>query len=221
MTSAIIPNRLEAGILLHPTSLPSGQLAADAWRWLDQLSELGISVWQMLPLGLPLSGLSPYQCVSAFALNPALFPAPASSNTLSELSQTPEFAQWYQQNEDWAENFALFMALKEQFEGMEWSQWPTEYRKRDPEQLQAFKAANAAALATRIHEQFYCWQHWQGLGRYAKERGIRLFGDMPIFVAYDSADVWAHPELFLLDEEGQPTVVTGVPPDYFFFFFQR
>ena len=215
MTSAIIPNRLEAGILLHPTSLPSGQLAADAWRWLDQLSELGISVWQMLPLGLPLSGLSPYQCVSAFALNPALFPAPASSNTLSELSQTPEFAQWYQQNEDWAENFALFMALKEQFQGMEWSQWPTEYRKHDPEQLQAFKAANATTLAARIHEQFYCWQHWQGLGRYAKERGIRLFGDMPIFVAYDSADVWAHPELFLLNEEGQPTVVTGVPPDYF------
>lgn len=214
MTTAIIPNRLEAGILLHPTSLPSGQLAEDAWRWLDQLSELGISVWQILPLGLPLNGLSPYQCVSAFAINPVLFPKPIESD-LQILSQTADYANWYQQNQDWADKFALFMELKTQFKGEEWSQWPIEYRKRHPESLQAFKVAHADALATRIHEQFYCWQHWQTLRVYANQRGIRLFGDMPIFVAYDSADVWAHSELFLLDEVSKPTVVTGVPPDYF------
>lgn len=212
MTTAILPNRLEAGILLHPTSLPSGQLGTDAWRWLDQLAELGISVWQMLPLGLPLNGLSPYQCVSAFALNPALFPNPIPA---AELSQTPAYRHWYQHNQDWVENFALFMELKAQFNGAEWSQWPVAFRQRQPEPLAAFTAAHTEALTAHIHQQFDCWHYWQQLRAYAKQRGIRLLGDMPIFVAYDSADVWAHPELFLLDSEGQPTVVTGVPPDYF------
>lgn len=213
MTTAILPNRREAGILLHPTSLPSGQLDQDAWRWLDQLAELGIGVWQMLPLGLPLNGLSPYQCVSAFALNPALFPK--TSTPLASLADTPEFATWYQQNQSWVDDFALFMELKTAFKGAEWSTWPSEYRQRSPEALATFRHAQLEALNLHIYEQFSCWQHWQHLRAYAKQGGIRLFGDMPIFVAYDSADVWAHPELFLLDAEGKPTVVTGVPPDYF------
>ncbi|TXH71778.1 MAG: 4-alpha-glucanotransferase [Thiothrix sp.] len=214
MTTAILPNRLEAGILLHPTSLASGKLDRDAWRWLDQLSELGISVWQMLPLGLPLNGLSPYQCVSAFALNPALFPQ-AKAESLVVLGETSEFAAWYQQNQHWADDFALFMELKFAFKDTEWSTWPHEYRQRSPEALAKFKNEHIEALNQHIYEQFYCWQHWQSLRADAQELGIRLFGDMPIFVAYDSADVWAHPELFLLDADGKPTVVTGVPPDYF------
>ncbi|WP_298610949.1 4-alpha-glucanotransferase [uncultured Thiothrix sp.] len=214
MTTAILPNRLEAGILLHPSSLPSGQLDRDAWRWLDQLAELGVSVWQMLPLGLPLNGLSPYQCVSAFALNPALFPKD-SNEPLEQLGESAEFAAWYQKNQHWADDFALFMELKAAFNSSEWSTWPSDYRKRSPEPLASFKNEHTDALNLHIYEQFYCWQHWQSLRADANELGIRLFGDMPIFVAYDSADVWAHPELFLLDAEGQPTVVTGVPPDYF------
>lgn len=214
MTTAIIPNRLEVGILLHPTSLPSGQLDTDAWRWLDQLAELGVSVWQMLPLGLPLNGLSPYQCVSAFALNPSLFPRD-TNQPLEQFGEAAEFADWYQQNQQWADDFALFMELKTYFKGAEWSDWPADYRKRSPEVLASFKNEHAKALDLHIFEQFYCWQHWQSLRTAAKELGIRLFGDMPIFVAYDSADVWAHPGLFLLGEDSKPTVVTGVPPDYF------
>lgn len=214
MATAILPNRLEAGILLHPTSLPSGQLDRDAWRWLDQLAELGISVWQMLPLGLPLNGLSPYQCVSAFALNPQLFPRD-TNEPLEPLRESAQFALWYQQNQSWADDFALFMELKAFFKGLEWSDWPSEYRQRAPDVLAAFKNERTDALNLHIYEQFYCWQHWQTLRAAANKLGIRLFGDMPIFVAYDSADVWAHPELFLLDAAGKPTVVTGVPPDYF------
>jgi 4-alpha-glucanotransferase len=214
MTTAILPNRLEAGILLHPTSLPSGHLDGDVWRWLDQLAELGISVWQMLPLGLPLNGLSPYQCVSAFAINPALFPA-AQTQVLQELAKSAEFVTWYQTNQSWVADFALFMELKDCFKGDDWSEWPDPYRQRDRATLESFQKERMASLDQRIYEQFYCWQQWQTLRTYAQERGIRLFGDMPIFVAYDSADVWSHPELFLLDEAGKPTVVTGVPPDYF------
>lgn len=214
MTTAILPNRPEAGILLHPSSLPSGRLDHDAWRWLDQLAELGVSVWQMLPLGLPLNGLSPYQCVSAFALNPALFPKD-TNQPLAELGESAEFAAWYQQNQHWADDFALFMELKTAFNGTEWSTWPSEYRQRSADALANFKNEHTEALNQYIYEQFSCWRHWQSLRADAEELGIRLFGDMPIFVAYDSADVWAHPELFLLDADGKPTVVTGVPPDYF------
>lgn len=214
MTTAILPNRREAGILLHPSSLPSGQLDRDAWRWLDQLAELGVSVWQMLPLGLPLNGLSPYQCVSAFALNPVLFPK-TTHKPREQQRETAEFAAWYQQNQAWVEDFALFMELKTAFNGAEWSTWPSEYRQRSAATLASFKHEHTEALNQHIYEQFSCWQHWQSLRADAKALGIRLFGDMPIFVAYDSADVWAHPELFLLDAEGKPTVVTGVPPDYF------
>ena len=110
MTTAIVPNRLEAGILLHPSSLPSGQLDHDAWRWLDQLAVLGVSVWQMLPLGLPLNGLSPYQCVSAFALNPVLFPK-NTNKPREQQRETAEFAAWYQQIQAWVEDFALFLEL--------------------------------------------------------------------------------------------------------------
>lgn len=214
MTTAIVPNRLEAGILLHPSSLPSGQLDHDAWRWLDQMAVLGVSVWQMLPLGLPLNGLSPYQCVSAFALNPALFPNNRSA-PLEQLAETAKFAAWYQKNQHWVDDFALFMELKAVFNGTEWSTWPSEYRQRSGAALASFKSEHTDALNQHIDEQFACWQHWQSLRAHAKALGIRLFGDMPIFVAYDSADVWAHPELFLLDAAGKPTVVTGVPPDYF------
>jgi 4-alpha-glucanotransferase len=92
-----------AGLLLHPTSLPSGTLA-DVERWLDFLQAAGFSVWQMLPLGIPLSGLSPYQCASAFAINPGLFPAAPDD--------LHGFAGWRRQQAHWLEDFARFMVTK-------------------------------------------------------------------------------------------------------------
>lgn len=217
MSTAIRKGHREAGILLHPTSLPSGQLDRDAYRWLDLLAGMGVTVWQMLPLGLPLTGLSPYQCASAFALNPALFPTdpPRPSAAKPAEGEGGDEATWLAQNQGWVNDFALFMELKNQFGGAEWVHWPLEYRQRDTTSLAAFRTAHAEAIAARIHQQFTYWQQWQQMRAYAKQRGIRLFGDMPIFVAHDSADVWAHPEYFRLDADGQPTFVTGVPPDYF------
>ncbi len=155
MTTAIVPNRLEAGILLHPSSLPSGQLDHDAWRWLDQMAVLGVSVWQMLPLGLPLNGLSPYQCVSAFALNPALFPNKRSV-PLEQPAETVEFAAWYQKNQHWVDDFSLFMELKAVFNSTEWSTWPSEYRQRSGAALADFKSEHTDALNQHIDEQFTC-----------------------------------------------------------------
>ncbi len=195
-----------AGLLLHPTSLPSGTLA-DAGRWLDFLQAAGFGVWQMLPLGLPLVGLSPYQCASAFAVNPALFHAARADMR--------RFPAWHKQQHHWLDDFARFMVIKAEQGGAPWTDWPKPLRDRDEHALAEFDARHADALKAVMAEQYRAAVAWQGIRAMAAERGIRLFGDMPIFVAHDSADVWAHRHLFLLDAEGHPTVVAGVPPDYF------
>ena len=206
MNLVTLPQR-EAGVLLHPTALPSGCLDTDAYRWLDWLAAAHFKVWQVLPLGVPLAGLSPYLCASAFALNPRLFPQQVVDQTA--------FNAWYERQRHWIDDYSLFMCLKAQYPDTDWSHWPEPYAKRDAKALAAFKQTHLAAITALIQEQYNGWAQWQALRTYAKERGIRLFGDMPIFVAYDSADVWAHPERFRLDEQGQAQVVAGVPPDYF------
>lgn len=195
-----------AGLLLHPSSLPSGTLA-DAGRWLDFMQAAGMGVWQMLPLGLPLAGLSPYQCASAFAVNPALF--------TDEGVDEDGFEAWHASQVHWLDDFALFMAIKQQQGGASWTAWPQPLRDRKPEALAAFARERGPVLDAIMRAQYRAARQWQALRDAARMRGIQFFGDMPIFVAHDSADVWAHRDLFLLDETGEPTVVTGVPPDYF------
>lgn len=200
-----------AGILLHPTSLPSGTLA-DAERWLDFLRDAGFSVWQMLPLGLPLVGLSPYQCASAFAVNPALFPLEDKQSPRIDMRR---FVGWRNRQRHWLDDYARFIIIKATHGGASWPDWPVPLRDRDPQALAAFDAAHAVALKIVMVDQYRAAMHWQRIRAAAAVRGIELFGDMPIFVAHDSADVWAQRHLFLLDAEGHPTVVAGVPPDYF------
>ena len=204
--SAFRFDRRRAGILLHPTSLPSGTLG-DALRWLDFLHDSGCSVWQMLPLGIPIAGLSPYQCASAFAVNPALFPG-----AHGELRQ---FARWRRAQAHWLDDYARFMVIRQQQHCACWVDWPAPLRTRAPGALAAFDDAHRLALDAVMIEQYHAFMHWQSIRRAARARGIALFGDMPIFVAHDSADVWAHPHRYLLDAHGQPEVVAGVPPDYF------
>ncbi len=115
----------------------------------------------------------------------------------------------------WLEDFALFMAIKESFGGGSWVAWPAPLRQRKPKALHQFRTDNAAAIERHAFRQFLFFRQWGQLRTYAHEKGIQIIGDIPIFVAHDSADVWAHPELFYLDAEGNPTVIAGVPPDYF------
>ncbi|MFZ0105548.1 MAG: 4-alpha-glucanotransferase, partial [Thiobacillus sp.] len=174
------------------------------------LQAAGVGVWQMLPLGRPLAGRSPYQCASAFAVDPALFP-----DLISVAVDTLQLRAWRAAQQHWIEDYALFMAIKAEQHGAAWTDWPAELRRHDPEPLHRFAAEHAAAIEALVVEQYQAYSYWQSLHAGAAARGIRLFGDMPIFVAHDSADVWAHPEYFLLDDDGHPSVVAGVPPDYF------
>ena len=201
-----------AGVLLHPTSLPSRTLD-DAYRWLDFMAESGLSVWQVLPLGKPQAGLSPYQCLSAFAANPALLSniPPAGEAELAE----DAYQEFCRSQAHWLIDFALFTALKRHFDNLAWFHWPARYRDRDSATLIEAGAQFAEAMEQVKWQQFVLHREWQSIRRYAAKRGIHLFGDMPIFVAHDSADVWACQERFLLDDQGMAIQVTGVPPDYF------
>ncbi|MFH1906813.1 MAG: 4-alpha-glucanotransferase [Chloroflexota bacterium] len=121
------------------------------------------------------------------------------------------------ENASWLDDYALFMALKESHGGGSWESWPEPLRKRDAAALAKARESLTPHVLRFTFYQYLFFQQWHALKAYANanECGVQIIGDMPIFVAYDSADVWAHPELFYLDDEGQPTVVAGVPPDYF------
>ena len=114
----------------------------------------------------------------------------------------------------WLADFASFMALRDAQGGASWSEWPGPLRAREPGALA--EARRKLAPAIRSHElmQWQFTRQWRALREHAHERGVRILGDAPIFVAFDSADVWAHPELFELDARGRPTGVAGVPPHY-------
>lgn len=199
-----------AGILLHPTSLPSGKLDAAAGTFLDWMTAAHLTVWQMLPLTEPLDGLSPYQGISAFAFNPALLP----DNWQAEVD--PQALATFMANPPhWLLPYARFTLLKSLFGGSAWNQWPDIYKFRNPQALAQLDQSHVAELQAICTQQFALIQCWQQLKADANTRGIRLFGDIPIFVAYDSVDVWSNPDEFRLDDNLDPTVVTGVPPDYF------
>lgn len=199
-----------AGVLLHPTSLPNGVLDDNAWWFLDWLQAAGLSIWQVLPLTAPHDDLSPYHSLSAFALNPRLLP-PDWEDKLEER----DFAEFLAQPPLWLEDYALFMVLREKFHHSAWSTWPPAFRLREPEALQGVAEEHHDRLLYFKKEQFGLLSIWHELKQDANNKGIQIFGDMPIFVAYDSVEVWKQPEQFKLDENLNPTVVTGVPPDYF------
>lgn len=129
--------------------------------------------------------------------------------------QRDQFEEFCQKNADWLDDYALFMALKNAHNGQPWNQWDMSLRSRQ---------ANAIASATKVYtdaiqaQKLTQWlfdRQWRRLKAYANERDIEIIGDIPIFVAMDSADAWANPGEFFMDEQFQPTVVAGVPPDYF------
>jgi 4-alpha-glucanotransferase len=129
--------------------------------------------------------------------------------------QEPEFALFCERERAWLADYALFRALKSAHGGVEWTRWERGVRDREPHELERATATFAEEIAFRSFEQWLFERQWRELREHAHARGIALIGDVPIFLAHDSADVWQHRELFQLDAEGMPRVVSGVPPDYF------
>lgn len=126
------------------------------------------------------------------------------------------FEQFRAENMRWLEDYALFMAVKEANGGESvWSRWEPDIAARNPEAIQRWKGRLALEIEALEFAQFLFFRQWRKLHDYARERGISIMGDLPIYVAHDSADVWANPELFQLNEHGAPAVMSGVPPDYF------
>jgi 4-alpha-glucanotransferase len=219
MTGKLLDVR-RGGVLLHLTSLPAGRLGREAFEFVDFLADAGAEVWQVLPL-VPVheDDPSPYNSLSSMAGNPRLIDEEqrAAFGMGADLSdeQRAQYDAWCVQHADWLEPYVEFMVLRELQGHAPWQDWEPGLRDRE-------HAAVGAALAEHLErvdalrlEQWVFDEQWRALRTYAESRGVRIFGDVPIFVAPDSCDVWAARELFQLDAEGRPVTVTGVPPDYF------
>jgi 4-alpha-glucanotransferase len=211
MTATPVPvlARRRAGVLLHVGSLPAG-LGHGGRAFIDWLASAGFGVWQILPLGPTGADGSPYWVRSDSAGNAALIdpdePAPVNSS---------EFEAFVAASGEWLEDYAAFEVLSSIHRGTPWWYWPPPYRDRQPEAMAGLRREQTQGLRTIREQQFtFAWQ-WRRLHEYARSHGIALFGDVPFYVAPDSAEAWANRAQFQLDATGKPTAVAGVPPDYF------
>jgi 4-alpha-glucanotransferase len=230
-----------SGILLHPTSLPGrfgvGDLGPESYRFADFLAEAGLHIWQVLPLAPTGYGESPYQSLSSFAGNPLLisleklaergylsaqdltggpaFPEDTVDfasvipykfkllrKAFDKFRATPEFEDFCTQHRAWLDDFARFMALKDANGQKAWTEW-------------RIKEADAQEIELQKFWQWEFYRQWAELKKYCQTRGVRMMGDIPIYVSHDSADVWSNPDLFELNPDGSSIKVAGVPPDYF------
>ena len=156
-----------------------------------------------------------YDAVIATKL-PLLKKAAAKFEQQANESDLEKFYQFCERHSDWLDDYALFMAIKEANEGKSWYQWSKPLASRQPEALTQTASELKDQVFLHKFMQYLFFTQWQELKHYANEKGISIFGDIPIYVAHDSADVWSHPEIFRLDDQtGEPTLMAGVPPDYF------
>jgi 4-alpha-glucanotransferase len=251
-----------AGILLHPTSLPSpfgiGDFGPDAKKFIEFLARAKQTIWQILPLGPTGYADSPYQSISAFAGNPLLISPEElismqliESNFLNTIkvpvlkekvdydltrsikepillhafenfkklsNNHPNLLSYNRfciKQAYWLENFAIFYSLRVEHKYQSWTTWPLEYRERNPKALSEWKKIHSKDIEYAKFLQWVFSEQWSNLRDYAHQKGISILGDMPIFVAHDSVDVWAEPEIFTLYPDGSLEFMAGVPPDYF------
>jgi len=141
----------------------------------------------------------------------------AAQAFLADASQAGRgaFDTFCQNNSDWLDDYAIFMACKSVYKGVAWVHWEPGIRQRDSTVLEDWKKKLSTDVEIHKFAQFEFSQQWEKVKAHCRGRGMSIMGDIPIYVAHDSADVWAHPELFRLDVQGRPTAVAGVPPDYF------
>ena len=245
-----------SGVLTPITSLPSahgiGTMGQAAFDFIDFLAEARQRWWQILPVGPPSYGDSPYSGYSTFAGNPyyvdldqlvadglldaadlegldwgdaryvdydrvyALrFPLLRKATARGLTTMAADFDRFRRENARWLEPYALYMALKDHFDGAPWMDWDADIRLRKPEAVARWTKLLEADVTFYAFVQFLFFRQWERLRSYAREKGIGIIGDMPIYVAMDSSDVWAEPQFFQLDDQCVPKAVSGVPPDAF------
>ncbi|MBD2435913.1 4-alpha-glucanotransferase [Nostoc sp. FACHB-110] len=146
---------------------------------------------------------------------PILKTACNNFKTHATLNQQQEFQDFCQSQAYWLDDYALFMALKQAHHGSSWHKWESAIAQRKPEALEKWQQQLAEEIFYHQYLQFEFFWQWSQLKRYANQRGIQILGDIAIYVAHDSADVWANPGNFCLDESGEPALMAGTPPDYF------
>ena len=209
LTRLPVFDRRRAGALLHMGSLDAA-LGRGGRGFVDWLAAAGFSVWQVLPVGPTGSDGSPYWVRSDYAGNPAFI----DHNEWPD-SKSSEYATFVDTSGHWLEDYALFEVLSFVHGGAPWWSWAPELRDRAPEAISRVRQQYAAELGRVRDVQFAFFVQWRRLREYAHSRGVRLFGDLPFYVAPDSAEAWAHRDQFQLDANGHPIAVAGVPPDYF------
>lgn len=138
-----------------------------------------------------------------------------SFQVLADKEERDKFQQFCEEKSAWLDDFALFMALRVEFGQCCWNQWPDHLKQRNPVAIKEARRRLQGVIAEVKFEQYVFFRQWHELREFARQHDVLLFGDIPIFVSYDSVDVWANREVFKLDANGEMSVVAGVPPDYF------
>ena len=228
------------GVLMHVSSLwgkySIGSLGKEAFEWVDFLADAGFGIWQVLPFCLPDEFNSPYKSYSSFSTNPyfidldtlveeGLLSRKEADSAIQAMPYSAEFERLsherlpllalaasrfddydsvdsFLEKYPYVREFCEFMARRRANSDTPWYEWECDDIDQD-------------TLRTWKFTQFIFFRQWSRLKEYANKKGIKIIGDIPIYVSYDSADVWAHPEEFLLDKKKRPKRVAGVPPDYF------
>ena len=207
------------GVLCHVTSLPNeggpGTLGAPARRFVDWLAECGQTYWQVLPVN-PADGYgSPYAGLAAFAGNTCLLEKDPE-DVLAELKDAdddPDYQAFLEKNKYWLTPYATFRAIKDLLGEGPWQEWPDAYARFSPGLARRVELADGVDRHRKLQYEFQ--REWDELRAYANARGIKIVGDMPMYVSGDSADVWAERDIFELDERGYAQVQAGCPGDGF------
>lgn len=222
------------GIICHVTSIPGGTLGEAAKKFVDELADAGVTYWQILPLNPTDEYGSPYAGLSAFAGNTLLLAGDTSADgetagddkaavaadtaDVGDAADTHDIDaaalnDYVEANSKWLIPYATFAAIKRTLGEIPWQKWPEEYREWRPELAEL--PALAETVQNEVLKQYEFERQWQEVRRHANERGVFIVGDMPIYVSADSSDVWAHRDIFMLDENGHASEQGGVPPDAF------
>jgi 4-alpha-glucanotransferase len=222
-----------------------GSFGADAYRFIDLAARAGFSIWQILPLNPLGYGNSPYQPYSSFAMDDLYIsldslaemglieraPSYRRNAEVIDYDAVRKFREPYLREayknfrpdlnystfsyQEWVKNFAIFMALKKKNGMQGWLDWPDKDEKNQPVDGKLDLKPYQDEILYEVFKQYILFLQWKDLKQYANDRGIEIMGDIPFYVGIDSADVWAGRKNFLLDDDGRPIFIAGVPPDYF------